>query len=117
MRVHLPNEKGATKFELASRFAKATGKKHPDCTPPEVEKDAAYLWGLYREMSEGRKGHDTVEWKEIDAWLNVTKRKLSRFELNALRAIDRAFCMKYIEEKNGRSNPQNSDSNRRRKGR
>lgn len=115
MRVHLPGENGATKFDLAQRFSKATGRQHPDCVAPKLDAECAYLWGIYREATESRAEIRSLEWTELDAWLRVTGRTLTRFELNALRAIDRAFCMKYIEEKNGRSNPQNSDSNRRHK--
>jgi len=113
VRVHLPDDKGATKYELAQRFSKSTGKKHPDTIAPEVDKEAEYLWGLYREATESRADIKSLAWTELDSWLRVTQRTLTRFELNALRAIDRAFCLEYIEVKNGRSKPQNSDSNRR----
>lgn len=118
MRVHLPDDKGTTKFELATRFSKATGKKHPDTVAPKVDKESMYLWALYREATEGRQDVRTLPYAELDAWLRVTGRSLTRFELNALRAIDRAFCLAYIEVKNGRSKPSDSNQDRgRSKGR
>lgn len=99
----MPDEKGATRHQTLSRFAQSTGKRHPDLDPPEVPAAATYLWRWFMELNAGRQHGDTpLTWGDFDAWARLTARRLTAWEVDALRRMDTAWLTAAAEERRRR---------------
>lgn len=62
--------------------------------PVDVPVKAKYLLRLYSDLAQGRQNGmsaNPISATEIKAWLDITGRNLSNWELHTLRAIDRGF--------------------------
>lgn len=65
-----------------------------ELVPPEVNKRALYLVGLFFDLSQGRQNGmatNAISCTEILSWLKVTGRTLSAWELETLRKMDRGL--------------------------
>ena len=60
---------------------------------PELPESAAHVWEWFLDINETRsaKTHMPFSYSEILAWQELKKEKLSRWEVDALKALDRAF--------------------------
>lgn len=61
---------------------------------PDIPNKAQYLLRLYGDLSQGRQygfSANPISSVELQAWLNLTDRKLNNWEIQTLRAMDRAY--------------------------
>lgn len=101
--MHMPDEQGATRHQQLSRFRQATGKAHPDLTPPDVPAEATHLWRWFMDLNAGRQAGDVpLSWEALDAWARLTGRRLTSWEVDALRRIDTAWLKAAAEERRRR---------------
>lgn len=86
--LRLPDEKGVTKLSSLTRFSKKTGKPHPDLKPPKVDPSVMYLWRWFLDLDESRDENKPIPNTELQAWMQINHRTLTRWQVEALRAID-----------------------------
>lgn len=66
-------------------------------SPVELPVELSYIFDLYNGMSarrgpgNGFGGMAAITWPEFEAWMRVTKQKLTQFEIEMLSAVERAF--------------------------
>lgn len=63
---------------------------------------AEYLVLLFYELGiceQGENGIRSMSWKEIHAWLEVTKRYLSPWEIDMIRQMSKAYVDEYYQSK------------------
>ena len=64
----------------------------PELDGPELPTKVAYLYRWFIELNKARSygmnGPNPIGYKEIQSWAEMTKRKLSSFEVMALKEID-----------------------------
>lgn len=63
--------------------------------PPPFPESGGYLWEWFWDLSAGRRGSpgsaDPLTWAEMDAWARLRRLRPAPFEIDILRALDRAF--------------------------
>lgn len=73
---------------------KRTKIKPIELEQPEIPIKAKYLLRLYGDLSQGRQSGfsaNPISSVELQAWLNLTGRSLNDWEIQTLRAMDRAY--------------------------
>jgi hypothetical protein len=101
--MHMPDEQGATRHQQLTRFQQATGKAHPDLTPPDVPAEAGHVWRWFMDLNNGRQAGDLpLTWEAVDAWARLTGRSLTAWEVDALRRMDTAWLRAGAEERRRR---------------
>lgn len=100
MKLHTPDERGATKFQLLSRFSENTGKWHPDLVAPDIDPSLVYLWNWFAELCGGRSwagsGPGPLSYLEIEAWARLTKRAITSFEVQCIKALDKIYLTHHL---------------------
>lgn len=94
MKLNTRQQDGATLRQHLEIVYKRTKVKPNELIQPQIANSVKYLLRLYSDLAQGRQtgmGANPLSAIEIQAWLNLTDRKLSNWELNTLRAMDRAF--------------------------
>jgi hypothetical protein len=85
---------GCTLREHLEAVYKATKRKPEQLEQPELPNKVKHILRLYGDLSQGRQfgfSANPISSIEIQAWLNITDRTLSNWEIQTLRAIDRAY--------------------------
>jgi hypothetical protein len=91
------NEKqkdGCTLRQHLEAVYRRTKRKPEQLEQPEIPNKAKYLLRLFVELSQGRQSGfsaNPISALEIQAWLQITDRTLSNWEIQTLRAMDRAY--------------------------
>lgn len=95
--MHLADQQGNTKYDLLTKFSQKTGKTHPDLIFPEVDEMAMYLWDWFMELNAQRTsngfGQNPIQFIDIQAWANLTRRYPLAWEIQAIRQIDSMWLM------------------------
>lgn len=62
---------------------------------PELPESAVHVWEWFLELNSGRTasmaGLNVISYAEIKAWAELLNEKLAVWEVNAIKALDRAF--------------------------
>lgn len=85
---------GLSLREHLEAVQRQTGRTPPELVGPELLPACQDWWTWWHELAEGRQqglALSTFAWAEIDAWARLTRRDIGPFDIDALRAIDRAF--------------------------
>lgn len=87
---------GSTKRDHLKIVANATGKVPVELQyQPELPESAAYVWDWFLDLNSGRTasmaGLNAISYLEIQAWADITGEQLARWEVVAIKALDRAF--------------------------
>lgn len=94
--LRIPDKKGITKLQSLARFEKATKKKHPGLVSPKIDPAYLYLFDCFLQLDESRETiENPIKFTEIDAWERVSDIKLSRYELQLIKQIDRHWITTY----------------------
>lgn len=108
-RLLAKDAQGVTRLERLKQFAQKSGIRHPDLTLPDLEPEAAHLIGWWRELDQGRTrsewGAQPLTHHDIDAWQRLTGRRLTAWELAAVRRIDIATLNAYAEARRAAEPP------------
>lgn len=94
MKLNAKQQDGATLRQHLEAVYKRTKVKPEELIQPALPNSVKYLLRLFADLSHGRQngmGANSITCLELQAWLNLTDRKLSNWEINTLRAMDRAF--------------------------
>ncbi len=67
-----------------------TGKAPQELEPLPLSECVAYLWGWFCDLSNGR-GDGPLTFSEIQAWSNMMKTDPKIWEIEVIKALDRAF--------------------------
>lgn len=102
--LDIKGEDGSTKREHLGVIANATKKVPVELRDqPELPESAEHVWNWFLELNSGRTasmaGLNTISYSEIKAWAELLKMDLAVWEVNALKALDRAFLDR--KDKNG----------------
>lgn len=70
-----------------------------------------YLWSRYLDLrlskSPGFNGHTKVEWRDIEAYVSVTKFTVLPWEARLIRSVDDIFCRVMAESHEGTTTEKN----------
>lgn len=90
--MHTADDQGRLRIQTLRLFSERTGKPHDALKAPEVNPAGAYLWQWFRELdSSGSLTH-----QELQAWAHMTDRRPHRWEIDALRLIDKTCAAAVI---------------------
>jgi len=89
-------EDGSTKRDHLKRVADMTNKSPKELQDlPELPESAAHVWGWFLELNGTRQaamnGALPISYLEMLSWQALTLEKLARWEVIAIKALDRAF--------------------------
>lgn len=95
---------GSTRRDHLHVAAAATKKTPVELLDqPEFPESAKHVWDWFLELNAGRTasmaGLNTISYSEIKAWADLLKENLAVWEVNAIKALDRAFLNR--KDKNG----------------
>lgn len=96
-KLGVTDDQGTTRAETLRRFEQRTGKRHQDLDVPPCPDAMGYLLRWWRELDAGRSAKGPLTHTDIAAWCAMTGRRLTQYELRAIRAID-AEVMQVAEE-------------------
>lgn len=83
-------------------MAKQTGKAPADLRGPELPGAAVYLWNWFLDLNAGRGGTgfgpSPLSFTEINSWASLNGLRLSRFELDCIKALDLLYLTQAAEK-------------------
>ncbi len=89
-------EDGSTKREHLHVAANASHRVPVELQDqPELPESAVHVWDWFLDLNSGRTasmaGLNAISYLEIQAWADMTGEQLARWEVVAIKALDRAF--------------------------
>ena len=68
------------------------GRPLPELESPSLPDWMLYLWGWFVELHEGRQRNDPLSWSDIYAWVRLTGRRVTPWELHCIKRVDLKWC-------------------------